>query len=232
MVVSTMNKASISRWQKVFTKEKGRIINTDEGFRLKALLCGFLAGDGCLEIRKEKKSGHIHYDVRFFPDDSIMQKAYCDAIKYVYGKEPKITKKGSITCVRVLSKTVVEDLFSYANFGIYKWSIPLKLFSVHGSKESWLRGFFSAEGYVGPRHIKVQTVNKEGIKGVSALLSELKISHGCYTYTPKKPNHSIVNIIMIHTKEARNIFYKKIGFDHYKKSCALKKSLGMEITKQ
>ncbi len=214
----------VSRWHNILNKEQQRILNTKRGLQLKALLCGLLAGDGCLQIRRDN-SGNIHHDIRFFPDDKLMKNTYIKSVKEVYGKDTRISKKGTISCVRLLSKTVIDDLLSYATFGIYSWNLPFKLFTTGGAKEAWLRGFFSADGYVGPRSIKVQTVNHEGMKQVSSLLSELGIEHGFYQYIPKKKNYSKVSIIMIQKAESRSLFYRKVGFCHNKKTNALKESL-------
>ncbi len=221
-------KVAISRWNKVLESERKSILNTDEGLVLKAAICGFLAGDGSITIRKQNNS--LHCETRFYPDDEQMLNAYLDAVKKVYGKLPSVSKiknKKKMFYVRITSKTMTEDLVDLTDFGLYKWNPPENLFSVHGAKEAWLRAFFSAEAYVGPNHIKIQTVNKEGMEKVSKLLSDLDIMHNAYHYIPKNSMHSVIYILVIGRKEARKMFYKKIGFYHSKKTESLKKSLGL-----
>lgn len=218
-------KVALARWAKVLAKERSLIPFDPETVRLKAALCGFLAGDGSVQKRFREK--WYHYDVKFFPDDKIMLRTYCDILKKIYRKTPTITIRDNVFHVVLTSRTVFEDITNMADFGIYKWGLPNKLFSTPGAKEAWLRAFFSAEAYVGPNSIKIQTVNKKGMKAVSNLLIELDIHHGCYTYRPKNPKYSVVDIIVIIRKEARIKFYDKIGFWHSKKTDKLKKSLNL-----
>jgi len=125
------------------------------------------------------------------------------------------------------SRTIAEDLCSYAAFGVHKWTLPHCLFSTKGAKEEWLRGFFSAEAYVAPDVIKIQTTHIPGMKKVSSLLQELGIENHYYEHKPKNENHSKVGIIHIRGVEPRTRFYNNIGFYHSKKSLALKKSLDL-----
>lgn len=62
---------------------------------------------------------------------------------------------------------------------------------------------------------------------VSKLLNSIGIPNNYYEYTPKNPKHSKVGIIIIQSKKARQLFYKKIGFWHSKKQETLRKSLGL-----
>lgn len=216
-------KVALSRWSKILTKEKEELSNTPQSIQLKSAICGFLAGDG--NICKRFYKGRLHCEVRFFPDNQEMIKTYCKFIKLLYKKTPWIKNHQEYSQVRITSKTIVEDLTDITKFGIHDWRLPIKLFEINGAKENWLRAFFSAEAYVGPNVIKVQTVNKEGMLEISNILNELGIQHNFYYYTPKITKQSQVAIITIGTKKARRIFYDKIGFWHSKKTEALKKTL-------
>ncbi|MFH0752605.1 MAG: LAGLIDADG family homing endonuclease [archaeon] len=216
-------KVAIAGWNKIFDRERKRISTDDFAVKYKAAICGFLAGDGNVQIR-EKKS---HYDIRFYPDDELMLTEYLRALEYVYGKKASITMRDNVFEVVIVSRTLTEDIVSHANFGTKIWGLPYGLFSVPGTKEAWLRAFFSAEAYVGGKHIKIQTVNKEGMLKVSELLNELNIKHGFYEFQPKNEKHSRVSIIMIHRKEARKRFLEKVGFWHSKKTEKLRKTLNL-----
>lgn len=218
-------KVAVARWNKILSKEKENIRNNDVSLKLKSMLSGFLAGDGSVQIRKEKE--FYHYEIQFFPDDELMLSTYCSIIKKLYGKNPKITRGHNVFNARITSKTIVEDLFKYSSFGLKKWCLPYELFRIKGAKEVWLKAFFSAEAYVGSNSIKIQTVNKKGMMSVSKLLNDLGIPNKYYEYTPKNKNYSSVGIIFILSKEARKLFYDKIGFYHSKKTETLKKSLGL-----
>ncbi len=93
---------------------------------LKAAICGFLAGDGSVQVRKEKN--FYHYQLDFFPDDEEMLKTYMDAIKYIYNKVPSIRRRDNVFIVRITSKVIVQDILRDASFGIKTWSLPNNLF--------------------------------------------------------------------------------------------------------
>jgi len=219
-------KVALARWGKVLAREKASIPKTDDALRKKAALCGFLAGDG--SVYATRLGEKLLYRICFFPDDAYMLSTYCELTKKLYGKLPHVNKKdGAYFDARITSRNMYEDICSVATFGIAAWTPPWSLFSTSGAREAWLRGFFSAEAYVGPKQIKIQTVNARGMRDVSVLLAEVGIEHRCYTYTPKNKNHSVVHIVFINKIDARKRFAEKIGFWHAKKTAALKKSLSL-----
>lgn len=224
-VFARNKKVAIARWNKVQLNEKNKFSTNDESIKIKAGICGLLAGDGSVQIRKQGK--YIRYDLYLFADDKYMVESYVKFIEKVYSKKPSIFQRYNMQVARITSKTVVQDLTEVSKFGIHKWDLPYGLFSVKDSREYWLRGFFSAEGYVNPKYIKTQSVNIDGLNKVSKLLKEVGIENKTYIYKPKKPNYSDVGMLFIRQKSARKKFYEKIGFWHSKKETNLKKSLGL-----
>jgi hypothetical protein len=224
MNISKRNKkVAISRWSKKHSKERSEIKNDRKTLLLKASICGFLAGDGSVQKRKEKS--FYHYQIDFFPDDPLMRNTYITQINKVYKKIPTVKKKNNFDAVRLTSKVVVEDLLKLSKFGIKNWMMPKTLFSIKGAKENWLRSFFSAEAYIGPKSIKIQTVNKKGMLDIVKVLKELGINSKYYEYNPKKLTHSKVFILFINRKEDRMKYLEKIGFWHQKKTKTLSESL-------
>lgn len=213
-------KVAISRWKRVMLKEREKIVHDKVS---KAAIYGFLAGDGSVQARN--MGSYIKYQIDFFPDDSIMLKTYMGYIKRVYKKIPTIGRRNNMFTVRISSKTIGEDILKEARFGLKTWEVPANLLSNIESKKAWLKAFFSAEGYVNNRVIKIQTVNERGMMQVSTLLNEFSIKHGFYHYKPKNKNHSETHIIMISNKEEMRKFYYKIGFWHSKKMEILKRSI-------
>ena len=104
-----------------------------------------------------------------------MMKTYINQIKIVYAKCPTIRKSNNFYSVRITSKIIVKDLLKEANFGIKKWTLPQKLISLKGGREAWLRAFFSAEAYVNSKSIKIQTVNKKGMRQITETLNNFGI---------------------------------------------------------
>lgn len=214
-----------ARWSKIQNNEKESFLTGSEADKIKAGICGLLAGDGSVQIRKQGK--YTRYDLYLFADNKEMVENYIKFIEKIYSKKPNIFLRYNMQVARITSRTIVEDLTSNSKFGIHTWDLPYSLFSVKGAKEYWLKGFFSAEGYVNQKYIKTQSVNIEGLEKVSKLLREIGIENRTYIYKPKKPNYSDVGMLFIRPKEARKKFYEKVGFWHSKKESNLKKSLGL-----
>jgi len=221
MDISEANrKVAISRWSKIQKREREQILPGKEGIHLKSLICGFLAGDGSVQVRNA--GSYNKHQIDFFPDDKFMLEGYIDAIKKVYNKTPTISRRDNVFTARISSRTITEDLLKNAKFGLNNWEVPFGLFEDTESKKHWLMAFFSAEGYVNKDSIKIQTINKKGMSQVSDLLNGFSINHKCYNYNPKNSNYSEVYIIRIDKKEDRKKFLDKIGFMHSNKMKMLK----------
>jgi len=223
--LSKNKKIANSRWEAKIKKERNQILNTEKANVLKAMICGFLAGDGSVQVRKEKS--FYHYQLDFFPDDKLMMEKYINAIKKVYRKTPSIRLRDNVFHVRKTSKTIVTDLLKLACFDTQTWSIPDKILNNKETKAAWLNAFFSAEAYVNKNSIRIQIVNKKGINDISKLLDYFEIKHRTYEYLPKKENYSKVYILTITQKNERRKFYKKIGFWHEKKNTVLRATLNL-----
>lgn len=216
---------ALARWAKVRKKEEQRIRSDPEALRMKAAICGFLAGDGSVQYRKERS--YYRSQIDFFPDDSLMKNKYLEAVRYVYGKKPSTIIRDNVFNVRIASNTILRDIRHIADFGLYKWTLPYSLFSIEGTREAWLRAFFSAEAYVSKKYVRIQTVNKKGMLSISKVLEELGIEHKYYEYKPKNINHSLVSIICIIKRDSRLRFLENIGFWHSRKTKQLRKSLNL-----
>ena len=226
MDISKRNKkVALARWNKIHAKQKENIPTDNQSKLLKSAICGFLAGDG--SVQKRKENNFFHYQIDFFPDDELMMGAYLNQIKIIYNKVPKVKKERKHYSVRFTSKVVVEDLFSLAEFGQRTWTLPKDLFKIEGAKQNWLRAFFSSEAYVNNKSIKIQTINKESMGKISEILNELNIDNRYYEYNSKRKSESSVAIIFINKKESRLRFYNLIGFWHSKKTKVLEESLGL-----
>jgi hypothetical protein len=211
--------------RKFISLQKLNFSKDENSMLLRSALCGFLAGDGSVQVRKVKT--YYHYQLDFFPDDKFMMKTYYDYMKIIYNRVPSTRIRDNVYHVRITSRAIVEDLLEHSQFGIKEWSMPEELFSIEGAKEAWLRAFYSAEAYINDNVIRIQTVNKNGMLAISKLLLSLGIENRVYYYQPKKQNWSLVTIVTINKKEARRIFFDKVGFWHSKKTKTLKKSLNL-----
>lgn len=226
--MNNLRKAALLRWKKKLDDDLSRIQHDKKSLLMKVALCGFLAGDGSVQIRKERKEDNYYrYQMDLFADDRKMLKTYMSFVKYLYKKTPSIGLRDNMFVSRLSQRFIVHDLTSLCKFGIYTWNFPTKLLKIKGAKELWLKAFFSAEAYVGKRVIKIQSVNIKSIKKVNKMLANFKIKGNYYEYRPKNRKHSIVGMIFINERKSRLIYYKKIGFWHSRKEKALKQALGL-----
>lgn len=222
-------KVAISRWKKEEDKFKCHLksISKSKQYKIcKAKLMGFLAGDGNIDFRKEKnRKNAIHHDISFFPDHDSMINPFVESFIYLYLKKPTIRKKRNFYSVRVSSKFACLDLLKTTSFGVLKWKVPTNFLDTTKSNIEWLRAFFDCEAYVGQYHVRVQSVNKEGLKQVKALLEKLGIESKFYKYERKQKNWNINYILSINKKSMRIKYLNIIGFNHEEKFRKLKQYL-------
>jgi len=216
MDISEHNRrVALNRWENERARERAHFATGSHVLVLKAALCGFLAGDGC--VKKYLNGQRLpSFCIKLFPDDEEMLRAYCVLLEVLYNKTPSVRQQKGYYDVCLFSRSVYEDIVSYATFGVHGWSVP-RLNAVE-ERIAWLRAFFSAEGYVGAKSIRVQTTHEVGMNVVSDLLTTLEIDHRRYVYRPRNPCHSTVHIITILKKSARLRYESLIGFWHVKKT--------------
>lgn len=214
MNLSSRNrKCAISRWKRVRKHQLGQI-NPDK--ILLARICGYLAGDGSIQIRVEK-NGKRHHSIEFFPDDVSLIPPFVTAFQSVFKSRLRIVTLANHYRVRIFSKTAVTYLFGLTDFGVYNWYPPWSILANERAKEEWLRAYFDSEAYVCKSSIRVQSVNLRGLNAVETLLGRCRIACTRFTYTPKNENWSKVFILAISKREDRLRFLNKIGFNHKQK---------------
>ncbi len=208
----------INRWKKVHSKELAYIQkNENAALHLKARIFGYLAGDGHVGLRKERKSGKMHGDIAFYPDHKSMIEPFCYAFRKVYGKKAHIRDLGRYYCVRFNSVVCAKSLLDSGSFSTYSWSVPDWIYESREYSREWIRGFFDSEACVGKRHITVQSVNKEGLVQVKKMLAQFDIGVYEYRYKRKNPNYKLNYHLIICNKKSRNNFLKRIGLNHKEK---------------
>jgi len=219
-------KVALSRWAKIHAQERNVVNKNSHKKHLKARLCGFLAGDGSILVRKDNDE-KMHYVLRFFPDHPSLIEPFTESLFELYSKRPIIKKDYANQGIICYSKVVVEDLLNTAKFGILSWQVPFSLLKDKRTKIEWLRAFFDSEAYVGKNNIRVQTVNERGIKEVQQLLAEFGIESKKYTYKPRNKNWKKVHILIIGSKDNQLKFLNTIGFNHQIKASKLKDNAGV-----
>jgi len=226
--MNNLRKAALRRWSKKLKNDLSMIRNDREALLMKVALCGFLAGDGSVQIRKEKKEHrYFRYELFFFPDDDEMLHTYLRFVKEVYNLRPRVIIRDNVYQARLSQRFIIHDLINLCKFGVYKWSFPKSLLKTKKAKAIWLRAFYSAEGYVGNKVIKIQSVNLKSIRKVRRMLKEFGIKSNYCDYKSSNSKHSKVGMIFINQKRSRMIYFKEIGFWHKRKTKSLKESLGL-----
>jgi len=202
-----------SRWKKQHEKDLLWIKTNRNVDYLKARICGYLAGDGTVSIRKEKTSNKIHHEIRFFPDHESLINPYMEAFKGAYNKSPKIIKKNNYYVIRINSKIVVKDLLSLCSFSSFNWTIPP--FPDLKCIKEWLRAIFDSESYVADNYIRMKTINKNGLEKIKKLLDSFDIkTTKIYVYKPRNIKWKINYMLDIRDIKSLKKFLEVIGFNH------------------
>lgn len=202
----------LSRWKKQHKKELSWIKFHDNTDTFKARICGYLAGDGSVSIRKEI-TGKVHNEIRFFPDHESLIGPYLEAFERTYNKIPRTIKKKNFYEIRINSKIIVYDLLKLCTFGLNSWSTPI--FINQKCKIEWLRSMFDSDAYVGKNGIRLKTVNKKGLESVKKLLHEFGIETSIiYAYSSENKKWNTSYILDIRKIEPMKKFSQLIGFNH------------------
>lgn len=203
------------KWQLAASIRVKGEINTELGpkefFRLKSRICGYLAGDGGVYIRRQKNTSIVHYEIKFYPSDEKVAEIFQKTFYKLYKISMPIKKLGNYYVLRVKSKVAVFDLLKTSEFGTKKWEVPFKILTSRINKIEWIRAFFDSEGSVGKKSIQIQSVNERGIKQIQKLLKILGIDSKVYSYKRKQKNWSVNYILCINRKKDRFKFIKLIN---------------------
>lgn len=223
----------VFRWKKEEQKYNlhlKKILKSKTYKIFKSRLLGFLAGDGSVSIRREKKKKtSVHHDISFYPDHHSMIGPFIEAFTYLYLKKPTVKNMKNHYSVRVSSKQACLDLLRTSNFGTLYWQVPLNFLNLTKYKIEWLRAFFDCESSIGKRVIQVQSVNKKGIHQVQTLLKNFNIESKIYEYKRKNKKWNTNYILCIMKKESRKKFLNTIGFNHIIKLEKLKKQFKASV---
>lgn len=178
-----------------------------------AQLCGFIAGDGSIKIRKDG-NGFNHYDISFYPDDLLMAQKYINTFEEVYEKKPSIVPLNNFYRVRVSSKVACDHLLKISTFDTYNWKVPDFVFSDLLYKSEFLRAIFDCESHVSKNNIQLQSVNQNGVNQLRELLAAFGIESKIYRYKRKNSKWGINYILVIGRKENIKKYAEFIGFNH------------------
>ena len=94
-----------------------------------------------------------------------------------YKVKPKTIRNKNSLIVYTHSKIIWFDIRKYATLGSKKWLIKEELFNVNDKNIIFklLQGIFDAEGFVFDGGIKLECINRKGLKQIKTLLDEFEI---------------------------------------------------------
>ncbi|MFH1181728.1 MAG: LAGLIDADG family homing endonuclease [Candidatus Woesearchaeota archaeon] len=219
-------KVALSRWRNIENRITSGIKakeKYEEYKLLKAKILGFLAGDGHVSIRKERKS--LHHEIEFYPDRENLAHQFTAAFNALYGQMPAIKIRKNFFAVRIASKAACKDLLTTAKFGVLNWRVPFSYLRSPKQQTEWLRAYYDCEAYVDKTKIVPQPVNKEGLLEVQKLLKRFNVESRIYEYKRKNKNWNTNYLLFIQKKKSRKVFLNKIGFNHPVKLEKLRLSL-------
>lgn len=214
---------AVARWRRVHESEKHLINSRRNRFMIqKARLHAYLCGDGSVSVRRERASGKLHCEIRFYPDHISMLNVYSDAFWMVYGKRPHVKRLKNHFRVAITSITAAQDLLLDGPFSSTDWKVPGRVIHDECYSIEWLRAFFDAEAYVGRKRICLQCVNNDGLTQVETMLKRLGIDSRRYVYRRKQRNWNTNYHLVMASRSSKAAFLKMVGFNHKLKLNRLK----------
>ena len=206
------------RWRKVHSAEQEYIsTHARKNEPLNARIHGYLCGDGSVSIRKERRTGKMHHEIRFYPDHRSMAFSFINAFHLVYGKRLRLKERKNHFLVNINSKVIVNDLLRDGSFSSTGWRVPHWVMHNQENAREWLRAFFDSEAHVNNREIRVQSVNMVGLRQVKSMLVNLGVVCREYSYERKNKNWNVNYHLVISRHTNRYNFLKRVGFNHIKK---------------
>lgn len=205
---------------------------------VKSWLLGFLAGDGAIDYRPGticRVTAHIGGRELLDEVVSAFERCYEGANPRSRCDEPG--GKGSLrqqdyNYVRCDQKMLVEDLLSFAPFGLRRWHVPVAV--QQGSEEirgAWLRGFFDADGdaiYDPEQHVRcveAHSVNRTALRQVVKLLQGVGVQNTWHARPPREGCPSIVYTVRVSYHEDLERFAKVVSFASESKRRVLEQAL-------
>lgn len=197
----------------------------------KAWLLGFIAGDGCVEA----KFGS-HYAITIcVGTDFYMTMVLAQLFKDIYGitahvivRKPTrhselVTSRNTIYLTKCTRRAVVDDVLSFAQFGVYRWTVPAIV--MNGSESircAWVRGFSDAEGHVfnrgRSRTVSLTSVNKDGLGQVTEILKGLGVISTTSMHKRSDCRYRDRYTLVIARQESLITYADKIGFVTFSKA--------------
>lgn len=168
-----------------------------------AWLLGVMCGDGCLENYRR-----VHYRIELSTIDKRFAKTFIKKMNKVFHLNEKFNPKVQVNNnnsryykVDIEGKNLFNFFRKFGSFGCFKWEVPEQILKGNIKiKNSFLKGFYDSEGSINSyrknyKKIRVVSVNRIGLEGVSRLLNDNGISinlikeKNCYSLNIYRENH-------------------------------------------
>ena len=148
-----------------------------------------------------------------------------DLMSIVYDYSPRPTGVKNSMKIRITKNAVISDLLKYTDFGCKKWTVPKEIPDSEADIiASFLSGIFDGDGSFRERDIRLVSVNGNGLKSVSILLSLIGIEswvNGPYKGRGNRRSH------YYHFIPKRSIIkYKDLIYSNHNEKMEILNSLG------
>ncbi len=212
-------KKARERWGRIHAEEERLIRKNKKGNEhLKARIYGYLCGDGSVSMREEKgRPGMIHADIYFYPDHKLLIRPFTEAFYQIYRKRLTLRNLGTYYSLRLVSMTAAKDILADGRMTSMEWRVPDWIRESKRNSREWLRAFFDCEAYVCTWDLRIQSVNRQGLRQVAEMLKKFGITSKEYIYQRKNKNWNTNYHLSVGGRENRKAFLNLIGFNHVDK---------------
>lgn len=177
----------------------------------KAEILGLLCAEGShckytskfveFDKRRGKSYNRIQHKefIEFSNNDPVLQNHFIQLLKSVYNYERKVTGVTKAKKVTIIKKDVIKDILLFGDFGYMKWRVPSEiLYSKPKIKIAFLKGFYEGDG-IKPnfnkngsiRRVRFCSKNKNGLKQLMKLLSDLNIKSNIYLSSRERGEYEL-----------------------------------------
>lgn len=190
-----------------------------------AYILGCLCGDA--SIISKKSFNRINWGViRLACKDKDFALAFKKCLDYLFNDS--FFRINGVYYVGINSTSLVREIVNrWGYFKTKDWRIPLEIKNANQHiKTSFLKGLFDSDASVSEKgYIRIQKINKQGLKEVYDLLNSLNINSNFEIVKRRTIKNNKVYMISINKLKDRTKFYKMIGFEILRKNERLLNSL-------
>ncbi|MFH1711335.1 MAG: LAGLIDADG family homing endonuclease [Nanoarchaeota archaeon] len=190
---------------------------------------GYVCSDGgiyswkCKDVHGNKLRIRRKLRTKFYNKEKLLIDDFIQAIKRAYPHIKSLRYYPKRIEVEVRNNTLSKEILSFGKVWSHNWEFPKNL--TDNQKKIWIRAFSDSEGTVNnknyDRYVALDSVNLNGLKTVSDILSEFGITNKIYWFEKSRRAR-----IKVRGKDNLLKFSNLIGFTHPEKQAKLTNAIG------